>query len=749
MRLLLVFLVFFPGFILQASDPPGVVRGKVFDKLSLEPLPAASVIYKRIHGTTTDENGRFLLRTEPGHISLTFQYVGYKTVIHSVTVRSNDTTELDVGLDIEIAEIDQIVVSANKVEQRVSELTVSVSVIRPEAISGSHVTDVKELINKSSGIEVMDGQASVRGGSGFSYGAGSRVLTLIDGLPALSADAGNIKWQYLPLENISQIEIIKGASSVLYGSSALNGIINFRTADPSNDPVTSFFAETGVFDKPKQKNWIWWDSPRTFSSLSFSHMQKSGNTDIGIGSHILTDMGYRRLNEEKLGRFNLKLKHSHKAIEGLVYGLKLHGGMTKKRDFVLWEDAESGALKQDESTAIQLRGNFFALDPFISLSKKNSMQHDLRMRIQSSQNRYPDAGRNNSDALSFLSEYQFWYRISHFLSLTAGFLENYSRIISNFYGDHHGLNLAAYTQVDISPAERLKLVSGLRAEYNSLDGVSGKMVPLFRAGINYRLMNYTFLRASFGQGYRYPSIAEKHAATTLGSVRIVPNPAIQPESGWNSEIGIKQGILTSRMNGQIDLAVFYLQNTELIEYIFGIYPDPGSETFSYGFMATNVEQSRVYGFENEFVLNIAYGRLNPVVTGGYVFMYPVEFDPQTGQNTGVYLKYRRKHSGKLSISTSYGKFEFGLSLFARSGILNIDDVFLSELTRESILPGFYDYWMENNRGYFLIDQSLGYQINKCLKLSLAAKNLTNTEYMGRPGDIMPQRNFSFRLSGRF
>jgi len=74
---------------------------------------------------------------------------------------------------------------------------------------------------------------------------------------------------------------------------------------------------------------------------------------------------------------------------------------------------------------------------------------------------------------------------------------------------------------------------------------------------------------------------------------------------------------------------------------------------------------------------------------------------------------------------------------------------LDELTRESILPGFYDYWLKKNKGYFVIDGNLGYALSKVLSFSLAVKNITNTEYMGRPGDIQPQRNFSLRLSGKF
>jgi outer membrane receptor protein involved in Fe transport len=149
------------------------------------------------------------------------------------------------------------------------------------------------------------------------------------------------------------------------------------------------------------------------------------------------------------------------------------------------------------------------------------------------------------------------------------------------------------------------------------------------------------------------------------------------------------------------------------------------------------------------MLNNTFGAFNTTISGGYIFMYPVEFNQITKKNTGVYLKYRRKHSGKISINTSYKKFELGLDLFAKSKILNIDDVFLNEFTRENILPGFYDYWTNDNKAYFLMDGNLGFNMNERFKLSLAIKNITNTEYMGRPGDIRPQRSFSLRFSGKF
>ncbi|MBG0858644.1 MAG: carboxypeptidase-like regulatory domain-containing protein, partial [Bacteroidales bacterium] len=333
MRSLLSAFGFILSISLNASDADGIVAGKVFDKNTGEPLAGVYVIYGKNLGTTSNKDGLYIFRSEEGKLNVTFQFIGYESVTRNVNLTENDTTELNIGLELQIREIDQVVVSANRIEQRVAELSVSMDIIKTSFLSGNHITDAQELINKNPGIEVLDGQASIRGGSGYAYGAGSRVLALVDGLPFISADAGNIKWQFLPLENLSQVEIIKGASSVLYGSSALNGVINFRTADASNVPVTRFFVEAGIFDIPRNRNWVWWDTPRVFSTLSFSHLQKIGKTDFGISTNLMTDEGYRRLNGERLARMNLKLKRFSSKAEGLNYGMNISSGLTQKKDF--------------------------------------------------------------------------------------------------------------------------------------------------------------------------------------------------------------------------------------------------------------------------------------------------------------------------------------------------------------------------------------------------------------------------------
>jgi iron complex outermembrane receptor protein len=727
----------------------GYIAGRVLDAQSRSALPDVHVMINREVGTHTDGKGYFILQTDTGNYNLHFSSIGYASRSISIHISQGDTLLTEVQLIPERSSIDQIVVSASRSDQKMSELTVSMDVLRPAAISRNHIFRAEELLNRSPGIEVLDGQASIRGGSGFSYGAGSRVLALIDGLPVISPDAGNIKWQFLPLENLSQVEVIKGASSVLYGSSALNGIINFRTATAGDQPVTRFYTEAGLYDSPRQKKWKWSDAPRSFYATSFSHLRREKNTSMGLGLHLMNDNGYRRLNGERLARLNLQLRQDSKKITGLYYGINLNAGLTRKTDFILWEDADSGALRQDTATAQELQALFLTVDPYLVYRNGKGSGHEVKMRLQQGRNQFPTNSSNNSDARSIYAEYLAHWLLAEKLTLSAGTSGLFSSVISEFYGDHTSRNISLYTQAEYNLVEKIKMIAGVRIEHYALDNESEPLVPVFRAGINYQAAQFTFLRASFGQGYRYPAIAEKFATTTIGSVSIYPSPELEPEAGWSSELGILQGFKLGMVTGKADLALFYAQNSSLIEYIFGLYPDPVTGISGFGFRAANIENSRVYGFENEWTFSLPAGDFFLTGSTGYTYMYPVEFNAVTGKNTDIFLKYRRKHSFKADLDVSYRIFTVGSTLQAKSPMLNIDDVFVNPFSRESILPGFFDYWTTHNNPYILLDINMGIRLGRRLNLSASIKNITNTEYMGRPGDIRPPRSFSLRLNGVF
>ncbi|MCB0783304.1 MAG: TonB-dependent receptor plug domain-containing protein, partial [Flavobacteriales bacterium] len=104
-----------------------------------------------------------------------------------------------------------------------------------------------DAMDQVPGVVVIDNDPQIRAGSGFSYGAGSRVMMLVDDMPILSGDIGRPSWTFLPIENLEQVEVIKGASSVMHGSAALSGVINVRTAYPRSEPRTRATVFAGMY----------------------------------------------------------------------------------------------------------------------------------------------------------------------------------------------------------------------------------------------------------------------------------------------------------------------------------------------------------------------------------------------------------------------------------------------------------------------------------------------------------------------
>jgi hypothetical protein len=117
-----------PG--VHSAEINGIIRGQITDKNTREPLAGVYVIYGRQLGTTSDDKGNYQFSTASGKLSVTFQFIGYESVTKEITARPNDTVELNIELAMKIREIDQIVVSADKIEKRVAELSVSMDIIK-------------------------------------------------------------------------------------------------------------------------------------------------------------------------------------------------------------------------------------------------------------------------------------------------------------------------------------------------------------------------------------------------------------------------------------------------------------------------------------------------------------------------------------------------------------------------------------------------------------------------------------------
>jgi iron complex outermembrane receptor protein len=209
-----------------------MLSGKVIDDSNKEGLYGVNIIItnaneflanKKQLGTTTDFDGVYNLALYPGTYKVKFVYIGFEEVEKTVELVVGKPVVIDINLAPSAEIIDEVVVSAGKFEQKLSDVTVSMEVLKPQIIESNNITRLDQAINMVPGVDVNDEQPSIRSSTGWSYGAGSRVIILMDDLPMMSADAGDVKWNYLPVENISQVEVVKGASSALFGSSAFGG----------------------------------------------------------------------------------------------------------------------------------------------------------------------------------------------------------------------------------------------------------------------------------------------------------------------------------------------------------------------------------------------------------------------------------------------------------------------------------------------------------------------------------------------
>src|SRR5690606_10269862 len=189
--------------------------------------------------------------------------------------------------------IEGVEVKVGKFDRPIEEQTVSLEIIRPELIENKNTRSIESALDQTPGLNILDGEPQIRGGSGFTFGVGSKVAVIVDDMPMLSGDAGRPEWGFIPVENIHQIEVIKGASSVLSGSSALSGAIHIRTAYPKSQPLTKINIYSGFYSAPEADSSLWWTSYPYIHGANFLHSRiLAKHTDLVIGGNVNWDHGY-------------------------------------------------------------------------------------------------------------------------------------------------------------------------------------------------------------------------------------------------------------------------------------------------------------------------------------------------------------------------------------------------------------------------------------------------------------------------
>ncbi|MBU3927931.1 MAG: TonB-dependent receptor, partial [Bacteroidetes bacterium] len=283
-----ILLMMMVGFITIVSGQQNrVFSGRVVDKYTKESLIGANIYLKKDMGigSVSDFNGYFALPVAWGEYQFIVSFTGMKSQTIEVDATANEIPFRVVEMEPFSTQFDEVVVRAGRFDKRLEDQTVSIEVIKPRLIDARNTTSIETILDMVPGLNILDEEPQIRGGSGFTFGVGSKVAVFIDNLPVISGDAGKPDWSLIPVENIKQIEVVKGAASVLSGSSALSGAIYIRTNYPDIQPKTKIKTYAGWMSPPQSPASRWWEGVNYTSGVSFLHSRQLGNghTDLVIG----------------------------------------------------------------------------------------------------------------------------------------------------------------------------------------------------------------------------------------------------------------------------------------------------------------------------------------------------------------------------------------------------------------------------------------------------------------------------------
>ena len=727
--------------------------------------------------TSPDKTGHFSFTTSLEKGTITWSHPSIET--DSIKFNSNKQV-LNIEVKLKIHQLSGVVVSAGKRTQKIEEIPISMEVLKPTLIDNKGITDLEQAVDQSPGVYAMDGQVSIRGGSGFAYGAGSRVLLVWNGLPLLSGDAGDSKWNAIPLEQAAQIEVLKGASSVLYGSGALNGIISLTEKEPNKKGETSVKVMSGLYDHPDRSSLKWWKSNPQFQQIDAYYGKMYAKTGFTISADGFRNDGYRQGETETRARISGTFFYTPEKIKKLKVGLGYNFQTQKTGNFIIWQSdtfayTPSGGADTSNaaSTLTYNTGWRLSIDPYLKFTDRFSNKHALKTRLYAVDNTNLSNASQSTRSIVSMADYQFQKSWQEKGVLTTGISYIQSDVLSNLFGDHVSKNGSFYAQYD-RKIKKLDLTAGVRVEYFEMDGKQGDsdfkignnttlpVYPIFRIGTHYALKKWTHLRASIGQGVRYPSVAERFTYTSVGALNVFPNPTLKRETGWAAEIGIKQLFPIGTWKAMVDVAAFINEYDNMMEFTFGNYlpagatpsTDPNNPYYIMkwlGFRAENAEKARISGIE--FSMN-SQGKIKEVelvTLIGYTYMNPISLNKDSiyrlsfsDENSQI-LKYRFNHLAKADIEATWKKISLGFSMRYASFMSNIDAIFEDGVAGTQILPGLKKYRETNNKGALVLDARVGWKITPSIRLGFMVNNVMNAEYVTRPGDVQAPRNFMVQL----
>lgn len=600
-----------------------------------------------------------------------------------------------------LAQDREIVVTASGFEQPREEVGQAITVIDADRLRETQTNVISDILRTVPGVRVArSGGVGAQTSAFVRGGDSSQTLVLIDGvrLNDPSNPNGAFDFGALLTGNIDRIEVLRGPNSVIWGSQAIGGVVNIRTATPTEALTVTARGEYGYSDTAEAEANIAGTSGRLSGSIGGSYFRTDGISALRAGT-------------ERDGYENYSANGKLRVGFGANVDLDLRGYYN--RGTVEFDDAFGATPDSFPETENAQFIGYFGLNARLAEGR-------FVNRLSYARTDLTREGSEDVDPVSFnvnrlkgtidRVEYHGNFRATDFATFVFG--AEYERSFASIFFPANGPGtvpdtasnevISGFGQVIVRPLAGLTLTGGVR--HDDYDRYGGQTT--FGANFAYTPNDgATVLRGTYAEGFRAPTLTE--ALLPFG------NTALEPEETKSFDIGVEQGAL----DGRLSASATYFRRTarNLITFSFDT------------FQSENIARARVEGFE----LELAARPVDTLsVQASYSLLDAKSRSPDA--TFGNRLARRAKHSATVSADW---RSPWGVSV---GGTVTLVGDSFDDLANTAPLDG-----------YALAGVRASYAINERLELYGRVENLFDANYQTVAGYGTLGRNAYVGVRARF
>lgn len=612
----------------------------------------------------------------------------------------------------EETQMEEIVVTATRIEEPKKDVPYSVQSITEEDIKTSVAKDAGDLIAESAAghITKYPGAHTTFYLRGFGGGVDltqARNLILINGFRTATINLAQI-----PVDDIERIEIVKGPASVLYGSNAMGGVINIITKEAKEEGIHGYAgAELGSWLRRKASGEIQFKKSQFDAYLSLSSSDSSDYKVKDYGTYKNT--GY---NDESV---SLRAGYEFMKDNKISLGVRHYRG---------WEIGSPGPVS-NPTPKDYIDQSLDSFDVTYKTETFKAGYYLSKRRYESHDDWGVSLYKTDSQGVSI----QKFFNIAEHRIIIGGEwnkveLENRNSSSAPYQPDSIYQSFGVFSELRLS-FNKLLVFLGSRYDYfkNEIFSTPGMtMIPksenldhiTVRGGAVYKLTDSLSLRANAGTGFRAPSPTEYAGEYVFLGKRWIGNSSLKPEKSINYEAGTTY----SKSGFNADFTFFNsLFKDKIVSYDISL----NAKTYK------NEEKAKIQGWELDASYNLKKAlslnfSLEPFMNITYHTRY--------SDSEGKPLLYTPKWLGAFGVK-AFGE-NWDMRLIANYvGDENVYSYRISKIVKKS------DFTVFNFKAL--------YRPVKAMELSFSVENLFNRKYEYVLDYPMPERTFTFGMKWLF